>query len=86
MPETPIRKQKMQKFRAKTIPSRAHPIVQAVFEEMNEQKITYAELSDRSGVNVKVFERWRLAVSPQLGTIESVLKALNLELKVGRKA
>lgn len=73
------------KFKPKSIPSRAHPLVQAIFGEMNHQKMTYAQLSDRSQVAIKVLERWRSGVMPQIQTLELVMEALNLELKVELK-
>lgn len=68
------------KFKRKSIPAQAHPLVQAIFCEMNNQKITYIQLSDRAGVNFKILERWRTGVLPQLQTLELVLKALDLTL------
>lgn len=73
------------KFKNKTIPSRAHPLVQKIFGEMNHQQMTYAQLSSKSKVAVKVLERWRSGVMPQIQTLELVMEALNLELKVELK-
>ena len=66
----------------KTIPTRAHPLVQCIFRAMNDQNVTYQELSERSGVTKKVLERWRLNCTPQLVTLELVLKALGLKLVI----
>ena len=70
----------MPKFKQKSIPPRAHPIVQAIFLEMNNQRITYVQLAEKSGVGFKMLERWRTGVSPQLQTLELVLSALDLTL------
>lgn len=73
------------KFKKKSIPEYAHPLVQSIFAEMNSQKLTYNQLAERSTVKAKVFERWRGGVLPQLQTLEMVLEALNLDLKVERR-
>jgi transcriptional regulator with XRE-family HTH domain len=70
----------MSKFKQKSIPLKAHPIVQAIFLEMNNQRITYVQLAEKSGVGFKMLERWRTGVSPQLQTLELVLSALDLTL------
>jgi transcriptional regulator with XRE-family HTH domain len=70
----------MSKFKQKSIPPKAHPIVQAIFLEMNNQRITYVQLAEKSGVGFKMLERWRTGVSPQLQTLELVLSALDLTL------
>ena len=67
--------------RRKTIPSRAHPLVQEVFKEMIRQNMTYDELSDKSGVSKKVIERWRLATEPQLTTLQLVMGVLGMKLQ-----
>lgn len=70
----------MSKFKPKSIPLKAHPVIQAIFLEMNNQKMTYAQLAEKSGVGFKMLERWRTGVSPQLQTLHLVLSALNLKL------
>ena len=70
----------MSKFKQKSIPPKAHPIVQTIFLEMNNQRITYIQLAEKSGVGFKMLERWRTGVSPQLQTLELVLSALDLTL------
>jgi transcriptional regulator with XRE-family HTH domain len=70
------------KPRVKSIPSKAHPVVQAIFTEMNNQNMTYNELSERSGVSKKLIERWRLSTEPQLSTLWPVLNVLGLKLVV----
>jgi transcriptional regulator with XRE-family HTH domain len=67
------------KPRIKTIPEKAHPVVQAIFREMNSQNMTYNDLADRSGVSKKLLERWRLSTEPQLSTLWPVLNVLNLK-------
>jgi transcriptional regulator with XRE-family HTH domain len=47
---------------------------------MNNQRITYVQLAEKSGVGFKMLERWRTGVSPQLQTLELVLSALDLTL------
>ena len=66
----------------KTIPSKAHPLVQQIFVMMNEQGRTYQELADKAGVKPRVLERWRLNVMPQLHTLELVLGALGANLVI----
>ena len=72
------------KFKPKAVPAQAHHLVQAIFEEMNVQKLTYKDLSERCGMNVKVFERWRKNTEPQLHMLDIVYKALNLKMRVER--
>lgn len=71
------------KFKEKTIPDKAHPFVQRVFQEMNAKRMSYAELSRKSGVKLRVLERWRTGVVPQLQTLTLVMKVLDLNLHVG---
>lgn len=74
----------MSKFKKKTIPEKAHPLVQSIFDEMNNQKMTYIQLADKAGISFKILERWRTGVTPQLQTLAVVLTALNLTLTVVR--
>lgn len=74
----------MAKFKPKTIPENAHPLVQSIFDEMNNQKMTYIQLADKAGISFKILERWRTGVTPQLQTLAVVLTALNLTLTVVR--
>ena len=66
----------------KSIPLKAHPLVQQIFMLMNEQGKTYQELADKAGVKPRVLERWRLNVMPQLHTLELVLGALGAKLTI----
>ena len=72
----------MSKFKRKTIPLKAHHVVQAIFEEMNQQKMSYIQLADKAGISFKILERWRTGVTPQLQTLALVLSALDLTLVV----
>jgi transcriptional regulator with XRE-family HTH domain len=69
----------------KTIPTKAHPLVQQIFMLMNEQGRTYQELADKAGVKPRVLERWRLNVMPQLHTLELVLGALGARLTINKE-
>ena len=68
--------------RRKTVPIKAHPLVQEVFKEMIRQNVTYDAISERSGVSKRVIERWRLSTEPQLTTLLLVMGALGLKLQV----
>ena len=74
--------QKTKRKPLKTIPINAHKLVQGVFSAMNEQNMTYDELAEKAGVSRKILERWRLNSTPQLATLERVLKALGLQLVI----
>lgn len=69
----------------KSIPLKAHPLVQQIFMLMNEQGRTYQELADKAGVKPRVLERWRLNVMPQLHTLELVLGALGAKLTINKE-
>lgn len=63
----------------------AHRAVKFLFEEMNRQQISAADLSDRGGPHNKTIQRWRLDRDPTISNLEAALNVLGFELKIGRK-
>jgi len=60
-----------------TVPDRVrHPVVKIVFQEMQTQGVTYAELEHRSGVLTSTIKSWRKEKSPNLFTLEAALGAV----------
>lgn len=69
--------------RHKPASSAAHPVIRRIFDEINEQRISYSVLADRVGLSRQTIESWRRAeVSPSLWLVENVLNAFGLQLSV----
>lgn len=63
-----------------TVPERANPLAKLVFAEMQNQRVTYAELEHRANVLVSTFKAWRTDNMPGLASIEAALGALGWAL------
>jgi len=63
-----------------TVPRRAHPFAKLLFAEMNRQRVTYAELEHRSGVQTSTFKAYRTDNTPGLTSIEAALGAVGWTL------
>lgn len=59
---------------------RAHPLVRQLFEEMNRQRATLAEVADRVGIERGSLSSWRWVVVPQLDNFVAAANALGLEV------
>lgn len=77
----------MRKFRMKK-PYRVEnnqPVVKFLFDEMFKQKMTQADLCDRSGFCEDTLKHWRLYTMPRVSDINDALSVLGYELSVRRK-
>jgi transcriptional regulator with XRE-family HTH domain len=63
-----------------TVPERAHPIVRFIFAEMKRQGVTYAQMSERSGLARETITAWRTRNKPDLDSIEAALGVLGYRL------
>lgn len=64
------------------VPTGVHPAVARLYEEMNAQRCTHIDLSERSGVAAKTLKDWRRHGSPTITNLEACLNVLGLELCV----
>jgi DNA-binding phage protein len=74
----------MRKFRPLNIPSKAHPLVRRMFEEMNYQRIGVLDMSDKTGVNKNTINDWKNRSNPQVQNLEACFTALGLQLTLRR--
>lgn len=72
----------MRKFRPLNIPSKAHPLVRRMFEEMNYQRIGVLDMSDRSGINKNTLRDWRTRTVPTVDNLEACFTVLGCELTI----
>lgn len=73
-------------FRRKKVPPRGHPFVRFIFEEINTQRASLAQVAERSGVTADGIRKWRDQRGPRLGLVEAVLNCLGYELVIRRKS
>lgn len=64
------------------IPAHAHPCVRGLFETMNHQRTTPAEVATRAGFGPGTLRSWRRRHMPLLDVFEAALNALDLELAI----
>lgn len=74
----------MRKFRPLAIPRSAHPLVRALFEEMNRQQLGVLDLAERSGVNKNTLRDWRTRTVPTIDNIEACFSVLGFRIVVSR--
>lgn len=74
----------MRRFRRLSIPSRAHPLVRHMFEEMNRQQMGMLDLAERSGVNKNTINDWKRRSMPQVHNLAACFSVLKLELTTKR--
>ena len=65
-----------------TAPVRAHPLVRALYDEMNRQQIGVLDLSERAGVNPNTLKDWRTRTVPNVANLNACLNVLGLELTI----
>ena len=70
----------MREFRRLTMPTKAHPLVKRMFEEMARQQIGVLDLSERAGVNPNTLRDWRTRTMPTIDNLEACLNVLGLEM------
>jgi hypothetical protein len=70
------------RHRPVAVPAGAHPAVRRLFAEMNTQRCTAADLSERSGINKNTLKDWRTRTAPTLDNLEACLNVLGFELVV----
>lgn len=58
-----------------------HPLVRALYEEMHKQKVTDADMVERTGINKNTFKDWRTRTVPRVHDIEACFNVLGLTLK-----
>lgn len=70
----------MRDFRRLSIPRKAHPVVQKLWEAMNHHRICVEDVAERSGVAAKTIIAWRTQRNPNVTNIEACLNVVGLEL------
>ena len=71
----------MRRFRALKTPHHAHPLVRALFKEMNHQRIGVTDVSERAGIARNTFQGWCKKHNPRVGDLEACFNVLGMELK-----
>jgi len=79
----------MTRFRKLKLPDpmnpNVHPMVTAIYYEINRQKVPLAELVMLTGISYTTIDRWRSgASSPTLKQIDEISKRLDCELRLHR--
>lgn len=64
------------------IAEHAHPLVRSFIAEMNEQRATFAEVSDRSGVGVDTLRFWQTRHMPRIDLFDAALNVLGKKLAI----
>jgi len=64
------------------VPPKAHPLVRALIEEMNAQRVTLTEMAERSGVSRATISEWRYRSAPCVETLVACFNVLGLDLVV----
>jgi len=67
------------------IPAHAHPLVRRLFEAMNDQQTTIAEVADRAGFRRGTVSDWRYRQEPRVSDLDACFNVLDLELTVRRR-
>lgn len=65
-----------------TIPEHCHPLVKALFTEMQEQQCSVLDMAERSGVNKNTLKDWRNRSNPRVHDLEACLNVLGKTLTV----
>jgi transcriptional regulator with XRE-family HTH domain len=64
----------------RTIPDGMHPWVELLFREIHEQGLSYATVSERTGISQETFRNWRTGITPVVDKLEKTLNAVGVEL------
>lgn len=64
------------------VPNHAHPLVRRLVAEMNRERTTFDEVSERSGVGVSTIKLWRTRRRPYLDNFIAALNAIDLDLTI----
>ena len=72
--------QKPKRFRRKTVPDDAPPLIRDIIERANKMRLSYSDIYDRCGVDEKTILRWKNGVEPRVGCLEAVLEVVGLRL------
>jgi transposase-like protein len=72
----------VRQFRRLSVPSRAHPLVRHLYEEMNHQQIGILDMSQRSGINKNTINDWKRRSIPQVHNLEACFSVLGLKLTI----
>ena len=67
------------------IPRNAHPLVRALVEEANRQRLLWQEVADKSGVTRQALSKWRHCVNPHFVGFLAAANALNLDVRLVRR-
>ena len=59
--------------------------VKFLFKEMFEQRMTQADLAERTGIAYDTLKHWRLYTMPRVSDLDAALSTLGFELTVRRK-
>lgn len=62
-----------------------HPAVQFLFNQMFEQRMTQADLAEKTGFAYDTLKHWRLYTMPRVNDLDAALNAMGYELKAVRK-
>lgn len=60
----------------------SHRCVRFLFDEMFKQRMTQADLADRTGIAYDTLKHWRLYTMPRISDLEAALNTLGYELTV----
>lgn len=58
-----------------------HPMVKALYEEMHSQRVTDADMSDRTGINVNTMKDWRTRTIPRITDLEACFNVLGMTIR-----
>lgn len=68
------------------IPPKAHPLAQDLFRAMRDERITYGDMNEASGVSFWTIIAWRQGRAPDLQNLAACLAVAKLRLCVRRAA
>lgn len=61
------------------------PLVQRLFEILNEQMTTIGEAADRAGISRQTFWNWRTSTNPRVGDLQAALNVMGYELVIRKR-
>jgi lambda repressor-like predicted transcriptional regulator len=76
----PPQKPKGAYVRSLQVPENVNPIVKLIFTEMNRQRVSVAQMSERSGIHRDTLRDWRTRTVPSLNNVQAALEVLGIEL------
>jgi lambda repressor-like predicted transcriptional regulator len=62
------------------VPENVNPIVRLIFSEMNRQRVSVHQMSERSGIHRDTLRDWRTRTTPSLSNVQAALGVLGIEL------